>query len=204
MITRNIFMACMLTAVSAISQSTQFIHKHLIRSDASIVSGYMFKPGLKNVYLNGNLEYYIDNMVSIRGDANWMAGSSGLYNSSFGISDNHSVMLGPVFHIHTNNHFDPYFIVQPGIGYTSSFQTLEPGTHYEKGDQRIKYAGTLTPLGSAGVGFNYYFQRFAHLFCEARYVYGRHLSDSQSPVSLEEMRITFGLGFNLFIIKDKS
>lgn len=188
--------------LAAQEESTQYIHKHLVRSDASIVSGYMFKSDLKNVHLNGNLEYYMDNRVSIRGDANYLLGSTGISADSMSLQDDISVMLGPVFHIHTNNHLDPYFILQPGVAYTSSYS----GKKILNNDSPLndkKFYCALSPLASAGIGFNYYFQRFAHLFMETRYVYGQHLSAAPAPLSLQEVRITFGLGFNLFIIKEK-
>jgi hypothetical protein len=190
-------LVCCFSFLHAQQQDGQYIHKHLVRADASIVSGYIFLNNIKNVHVNGNLEYYMDNKVSIRGDANYMLGSTGLSEDSIGFKDNANVMLGAVFHIHTNGHFDPYFILQPGIAYTSSYRQnyLESSKTY--------YPGVISPLGSAGFGFNYYFQRFAHLFMETRYMYGQHVSQAPSPLSLQELRITFGLGFNLFIIKEK-
>jgi hypothetical protein len=185
--------------LSAQQQNEQYIQKHLVRADASIVSGYMFNDNIKNVHLNGNLEYYLDNKVSIRGDANYMLGSSGISNDSIGLKDNVSVMLGAAFHIHTNGHFDPYFILQPGIAYASSYRQNYSGEFTGKNF----YPGVMSPIGSAGLGFNYYFQRFAHFFMETRYMYGQHVSNAPSPLSLQELRITFGLGFNLFIIKEK-
>ncbi len=109
-------------------------------------------------------------------------------------------MLGAAFHIPTNSHFDPYVIVQPGIAYTSSYQNIRLN---DEVPTKVSYRGVLTPLATAGIGVNYYFQRFAHLFVEGRYVYGKHLSTAPQPISLEEIRITFGLGFNLFIMKEK-
>ncbi|MBN8697877.1 MAG: hypothetical protein J0L87_15205 [Bacteroidetes bacterium] len=189
------------TPISAQYERQQYIHKHLMRADASIVSGYMYKSGIQNVHVNGNLEYYMDNKISFRGDANYLLGSNGI-SDSMGFLHNHSVMLGTVFHIQTKGHFDPYFILQPGIAYTQSYKQRfidDP----DKSDGRTNYPGVLSPLGTAGLGFNYYFQRFAHLFMEARYVYGQHLAEAPYPLSLEEVRITFGLGFNAFIIKEK-
>jgi hypothetical protein len=190
---------CCISFSFAQQQDGQYIHKHLVRSDASIVSGYMFNENIKNVYLNGNLEYYMDNKVSIRGDANYLLGSNGLSNDSAGLKDNSSVMLGAVFHMNSKGYFDSYFILQPGIAYTSSYLQNNSGEQMN----RKYYPGVLSPLGSAGVGFNYYFQRFAHLFLETRYIYGQHVSRAPGPLSLQELRITFGLGFNLFIIKEK-
>jgi hypothetical protein len=191
---------CITSLLSAQQESQQYIHKHLVRADGSIVAGYMFKDNLSNVHVNGNAEYYMDNKVSIRGDANYMLGSTGLTADSMGLKDYVSVMLGPVFHIHTNGHLDPYFILQPGIAYTSSFDKNYADPRI---DRAVPDMRAISPLGSAGLGFNYYFQRFAHLFVETRYVYGRHLSGAPHPVSLQELRITFGLGFNLFVIKEK-
>lgn len=196
---------CISSFLLAQSEEGQYIHKHLVRADASIVSGYLFRDNLKNVHLNGNLEYYLDNRISIRGDANYLLGSTGWTEDSMHLKDNISVMLGGVYHFHTNNHFDPYFILQPGIAYTSSYFDAYPGwTPETPGTKKIyNYRGSLSPLASVGLGFNYYFQRFAHLFVETRYVHGQHLSEAPSPISLQELRITFGLGFNVFVIKEK-
>jgi len=202
LVTPLLFLSSLLVAQL---QNGQYIHRHLVRADASIVSGYIVKDNLKNVHLNGNLEYYMDNTISIRGDANYLLGSNGWTEDSMHLKDNISIMLGGAYHFHTNNHFDPYVILQPGIAYTSSYYDAFPGSYTE--DPSVKriynYRGSLSPLASVGFGFNYYFQRFAHLFAETRYVHGQHLSEAPGPISLQELRITFGLGFNLFIIKEK-
>lgn len=199
-----ILILCFSNVVFSQQENTQFIHKHLVRADASIVAGYLFKENMNNVHVNGSAEYYIDNKVSIRGSASYLLGSSGLTADSMGLKDFHSIYLGGVYHFTTKGHFDPYFILQPGIAYTSSFkEKIDPATVNNENPTRKYYPGVLSPLATAGLGFNYYFQRFAHLFMETRYVYGRHLSEAPSPISLQELRVTFGLGFNLFIIREK-
>lgn len=198
-----ILFVCFSSVVFAQQENTQFIHKHLMRADASIVAGYLFKENINNVHINGSAEYYLDNKISIRGSASYMLGSSGLTKDSVGLKDFHSVYLGIVYHFNTASHFDSYFIFQPGIAYTSSYKGIPSSLTSTDAKPQKYYPGTLSPLATAGLGFNYYFQRFAHLFVETRYVYGRHLSQAPSPISLQELRVTFGLGFNLFIIKDK-
>ena len=198
-----ILFVCSLSVVFAQQENTQFIHKHLVRVDASIVGGYLFKENINNVHINGSAEYYLDNKISIRGSASYLLGSTGLTKDSMGLKDFHSVYLGAVYHFNTMGHFDPYFIFQPGIAYTSSYKGIPSNLASTDEQPKKYYSGTLSPLATAGLGFNYYFQRFAHLFVETRYVYGRHLSQAPSPISLQELRVTFGLGFNLFIIKDK-
>ncbi len=194
----------LITITSTLFSQTkeQYIFKHLIRADASIVSGYMYKDGIRNVHVNGNAEYYIDNKISVRGDATYLLGSSGLSKDSVGFRDNHSIGLGLVYHFKTKSHFDPYFIFQPSVAYTSSYKQnyIDDATNLR---ERKNFDGVLSPLATGGLGFNYYFQRFAHLFMETRYVYGNHLSNAPNPLSLEEFRITFGLGFNVFAVKPK-
>lgn len=194
----------LITITSTLFSQTkeQYIFKHLIRADASIVSGYMYKDGIRNVHVNGNAEYYIDNKISVRGDATYLLGSSGLSKDSVGFRDNHSIGLGLVYHFKTKSHFDPYFIFQPSVAYTSSYKQnyIDDATNLR---ERKNFDGVLSPLATGGLGFNYYFQRFAHLFMETRYVYGNHLSNAPNPLSLEELRITFGLGFNVFAVKPK-
>ena len=200
-----ILFVCLTAVVFAQQENTQYIHKHLMRADASVVGGYLFKEGMNAVHINGSAEYYLDNKVSIRGSASYLLGSSGLTKDSIGLKDFHSIYLGTVYHFPTKGHFDPYVILQPGLSYTSSYQVNNwvPLQLKDEGIGHTYYSGVLTPLATAGVGFNYYFQRFAHLFVETRYVYGMHLSQAPSPISLQELRVTFGLGFNLFIMKDK-
>lgn len=198
-----ILLLCKFYASSAQQVEAQFIHKYLVRADASIIAGVLFKDNINNVHVNGNLEYYLDNKISVRGDCNYMLGSNGLTIDSMGLKDNHSVMLGVVYHFHTSNHIDPYFILQPGFAYTSSYNDRYSSLSQDNA-KTIYYKPVISPLATAGFGFNYYFQRFAHLFLETRYVYGQHLSDAPKPISLEEFRITFGLGFNLFVKKEKN
>ena len=188
--------------IFAQEESVQFIKKNLVRADASIMAGYMFKDNLNNVHLNGGVEYYLDNRISVRGSASYMIGSSGLSADSMGLKDLASIYVGPLFHFKTKGHFDPYFIFQPGISYASSFKATYTSSPKEN-TKTASYEGAMSPIVTAGFGFNYYFQRYAHLFMEIRYVYGNHLSAAPHPISLQELRFTFGLGFNLFVHKEK-
>lgn len=200
-----ILFVCFTSVVFAQQENTQYIHKHLMRATASVVGGSLFKEGINNVHIDGSAEYYLDNKISIRGSASYLLGSTGLTKDSMGLKDFHSIYLGGAYHFPTKGHFDPYVIFQPGLSYTSSYKS-EPISFLATTEDepiRTNYPGVLSPLATAGVGFNYYFQRFAHLFVETRYVYGMHLSQAPSPISLQELRVTFGLGFNLFIMKEK-
>jgi hypothetical protein len=192
-------LVCIATSAYSQQESESFIRKGLLRADGAISPGFM-PNGFSNVYLNGNLEGYLDKIVSVRGDVNFLVGSTPVKGSASMLDHNHSVLVGMAFHIPAKGHFDPYLILQPGIAYTASSYNR---SFAEGSSEVIKYPGVVSALGTAGIGFNYYFQRFAHLFCEGRYFSGKHLSNAPEPFSLNEIRFTFGLGFNCFTMKKK-
>jgi hypothetical protein len=176
----------------------QFIHRGLFRAMGSIAEGAMFEQGVTNIYLTGNIEYYISDNVSLRGDGNYFISTMGDVTP---FEYNHSVFSGFSFHFKTKSHFDPYLGFAPGIAMTKMSYAngfiCDPGPC--TGDMYETRSG-VNPLVSSLAGFNFYFQKAFHLFLETRYIYGRHLSD-ESPQSLSELRFTFGLGFNLNFIK---
>lgn len=197
-----IFFVGFYSVINAQEESKQFIKSGLVRADGSLIAGYMFKENLSNVHLGGDFEYYLDNRISIKGAASSMIGSSGLTSDSIGLKDFTAVYLGAVYHFTTKGNFDPYLVLQPGIAYTASYKEINASS-LNNPSKTETYSGAVSPLATAGIGFNYYFERYFHLFMETRYVYGKHLSVAPHPISLQELRITFGLGFNLFIKNKK-
>ena len=119
----------------------------------------MFEFKTNNVYLHGNLEYYFDNKISVRGDGFYYVNSINKYSV---FDFNHNLFFGPNYHFKTNNHFDPYISLQPGIAYSKDNLVFGPlilagyATHQAK-------AG-FSPLISPTIGFNYFANRFFHLF----------------------------------------
>lgn len=189
-------------AVLAQSDNTRerFIHRGLFRAMGTLSSGVMFKENVTNIYLHGNIEYYVSDNVSLRGDGFWYVNSLEDFPP---FEYNHSVLSGASYHFRTKSHFDPYLGLAPGVSIAKRMLVsnnifCDPGPC--PGYENIRQG--IDPLISSTVGFNFYFQRWFHLFMEARYIYGRHLVDF-SPLSLSELRFSFGLGWNINFIKKK-
>ena len=110
-----------------------------------------------------------------------------LKNEQNGLDVNHQLFAGMAYHFSKKSNFVPYIGVQPGLAAT-------------------RYNGTTkteaTPLVSAVVGFNYFAAKWFHLFVDGRFVSGKHLSEFP-PYSINELRLSFGLGFNLATKKNK-
>lgn len=175
----------------------QFIHRGIIRAMATISSGSMLSQSVTNIYAHADLEYYIADNVSLRGDGFYFVSTMGDYQP---FKMNHSLFSGASYHFKTKSHLDPYLGFAPGISMTQ-FQFYEP-EFCDPGPciPRIKDDPRIDPLASGVLGSNLYFQKIFHLFIETRYVYGRHFS-SEGPQSLSELRFSFGLGWNLNLIK---
>lgn len=183
-----ILLAVILSVVEASfsqEKSERCIRKGLLRATGTIAPGIMLKENISTISLHGNLEYYIADNISMRGDIFYFLKAKD-NNGSNPFNFNHSLFTGASNHFKTKNHFDPYFAFQPGIAYANNNSTTQ-----------------INPLVSSVLGFNYYFERWFHLFIEGRYIYGKNISEA-GVVSLSELRFSFGLGFNLSVIKAKN
>lgn len=162
--------------------------KGLLRTMGTINFGRLTKEEQTNIYLQGVLEYFVTKNITSRGDIYYYlkSGNQQLLNL------NHQLFAGASYHFNTNSNFVPYLGIEPGVGLTqASFVIMN-------GENNIE----ASPLISAVAGFNYYASKWFHLFIDARYVTGKHLSN-QKMISLDELRLSFGLGFNLNILKKK-
>ena len=190
----------MLAAFTSFAQEAtdRFVREGLLRAQSTIATGAMFDPQLSNIYLHGSLEYYTDPSLSIRGDSYYFLKTLGDGYSIY-FEKNHSTFAGASYHFKTNGNLDPYFAFQPGVAASQVNYDVCP-------DSMLCYIGstnsklTLSPLLSGVLGFNYYAPKIFHLFLEARYVQGKHLSEAGS-VSLNELKFSFGLGFNINVKK---
>jgi len=167
------------------------IDKGLIRTQGVISFGKLTDHNKTNLYLNGNLEYYTSSLISLRGDIYYYLPKS---NDDV-LQKNHQLFYGASYHFYTKHNMDFYLGIQPGIAFTQ--------TGVDVLQTKLTSAPTYNPLISEVVGFNYYATKWFHLFVDTRYVYGSHLSDAP-PFKLNELRISFGLGFNLNLFHKKS
>lgn len=179
-------------------EKKQFIHKGILRAQATISPGMLLKENVSTISIHGNLEYYVADNVSIRSDSYYSLQSE---NNPFEF--NHSLSTGVSYHFKTKNHFDPYLAFQPGLAWSQRKNIIcgDDPTFVPCFDKT--YKASANPLISSAIGFNFYFQRVFHLFAEARYLAGKHLSDDTTSLSLNELRFSFGLGWNLNLIKQK-
>ncbi len=181
-------------------KSEQFVGKGLLSAKGTLALGQMTAFDETNMYVSANSEYFVEDNVSFRGGFYFFLGADHS-NSKNIFAQNSTLFWGYSYHFKTNNHLDPYVGFLPGLSLTQlkapDNKTKEPYPYNVS-----TYPMTVSPVASANIGINYYATRFTHLFVEATYVDGVHLSDI-SGVSLSEFRVAFGFGFNVWTIKKK-
>jgi hypothetical protein len=175
-------------SLSLLSQNKEddasaFKRKGIFRTTLTFATGYMPANNLNNLYLTGNIEYYTDSRISLRGDGMYFFNSM---NQDKTLKMNHSIYSGAAYHF-GQGQFDPFVGLQTGLAYTQC------GIIQQGMSERSK---SFSPLISPLAGFNYYAHKWFHLFINIRYSYGRLLSN-EAILPLNEWNVSFGLGFNV-------
>lgn len=169
-----------------------FTHPGLFLFRGSLAVGGLTKLNAGTVFVEGNMEYFLDRKVSIRGDGYFFAAHTGDYKP---FKMHHSLYTGAMFHKITKGDFDPYAGLEVGINYAQATDPYLGGI----GSSVVPVEApskVFSPTFSPVAGFNYYGGKFFHLTMHARYIFGTFM-DNYNVASLGEWRISFGLGFNL-------
>ena len=179
-------------------ESERFVDKGLLGCKGTLAVGFPTAYKGTNMYISANMEYYTHKNISYRGGLYIFLGTSGEDDV---LAKNHTLFTGFYYHFKTKNHLDPYIGLEPGVSWT---QLERPDSLFnEPYPYNISgYQQTLSPVASFSAGINYYATKWSHLFIEAKYVYGIHASDVPA-VSLSEVKLAFGFGFNIWAIKRK-
>jgi hypothetical protein len=182
-------------AIAQNDSAKGFVHKGLLRAALTYSVGRMSTNTVSNVYVTGNMEYYADSKISVRGDGYYFVNS--LNDSKF-LKLNHQLYFGACYNFPVRSRFNPFIGIQPGIAYTQlNTDIIQINTTYTISDP-----ATFSPLASAVIGLNYYAERWFHILLNVRYTVGRHL-DEVALFDLNELSFSFGLGWNLNTIKSK-
>jgi hypothetical protein len=164
----------------------------MLRATAGIEPGILLNTGKMTTYISGLLEYHFQEKVSVRGDISMYFN---LNNSS--LLDNHGLYFGAFYHFTDKTLLDPFIGFQPGVHLSRFRYTDELGTTDLRSNFRV------LPVASIVGGLNCYVSRFFNFYISSRAVFGT-FSGGGVPLSmpLHELRINFGLGFNIGLKKN--
>jgi hypothetical protein len=175
---------------SSSKSAPSFDRTHMIAASATFSPGIFLHNGISSNYLHGFLEYFPESNVSLKGEGYvFLPPSSGKYHP---LDQNSTLLFGGLYHFTKNGAFDPYLGLQPGLAFVTSYPN---GIDYPI-FVSIQ-AREVVPLITVSAGINYYVNRYFHFFGSIRYLYGQGAQSVAYFTQLSELRLSFGLGFNL-------
>jgi len=180
----------------------RYVHTGIFCADVSIAPGFLINQNVSTISIPAGIEFYLDEHVSFRADVYFHVASD-ITSDSLKLTANHQLLCGASYHFATKGYFDPYLAFQPGVTYGQVTPQNKLPMNTETPNGTIAYSPNLAPILGIALGFNYYFPRFFHIFVEARYIHGTLLYNAPGAFPLDEMKISFGLGWNLNLIKQK-
>jgi hypothetical protein len=180
----------LLINICAFSQSENkaFFRRGMLSTHLTLSPSYMLEEKVGYFYLHGNIEGFVSENISISGDGFLSMGS--LTSDEQKLDYNHNLLFGGYYHF-TNRTNDLYAGFQPGLAF-SQIRTNE---------LMLISRPSVTPIISPVVGYSYFINDYFHFFAQARYIYGTHYYDEK--LSLAEIRLSAGLGFNFSLLKLK-
>ena len=191
---RPLFFAACLLGVHLTAQNNDNpfeLRKGALRSSGAISPGLMKDGDGANIYLHGNFDFFLSDHFSLRGDGFYYITTTGGFNT---FKKNHQLFSGFSFHAKPQG-FSPYAGMLMGRSFT---ELNTPGIVFDPDVMGV------CPVVSPHVGFNFYGEKYFHIFAEARYVTGRHFPEHLPPFSLNELRFSFGLGWNINTMKKQT
>lgn len=151
--------------------------------------------GRTNIYAHGTAEYYWTDHFSTRGDIFYFINKNKIDG---GLKHNHSIQVGASYHFNKKMTIDPFIGATAGI----SLEQIYPVNMYRGDSVAWLYPAPahLDPVWAPRVGVNFFGQHIFHFFIEAEYVMGMYRPPVGPTLSLNELRVSAGLGFNFVIL----
>jgi hypothetical protein len=184
--------------------------KGLLRLQLTITPSWMIKgssgdqstsisSGRTNIYLHGTAEYYFTERFSMRGDGYYFINKDKANDTLGGLKHNHSLQVGASWHLRKGMGIDPFIGVCAGI----SVVQIYPVNYTRASDGLVwNYPAPahIEPVWAPRVGINFFGERVFHFFVEAQYLMGTYRPPVGPILSLNEVRVSAGLGFNFVIL----
>lgn len=160
------------------------IDKGLLRATATISPSVSLSNAFNSIYLNGELEYYFEPTVSLRGDFFYLAGT--LEEKQF-LSHHHHLFVGPQWHYSKA-------IIDLFCGFGMGLNFTELNANY-----LIAYPNrfSISPNFTINSGVNFYIFKYAHFFFNVRYMHASYRGYYQSEKKMNELIFSGGLGFQI-------
>lgn len=167
---------------------------------ATLISGdnnASISGGRTNIYLHGTAEYYWDERFSTRGDAYYFLNKS---KEKGGMKHNHGFQVGVSYHLIKGSNIDPFIGMRGGLNITQ-INPMDFNDSLTLTWLDYNVPAHVDPTWAPVVGVNFYGERIFHFFVEGAYMMGTYRPTIGPQLSLEEFRLSVGLGWNFSLYK---
>lgn len=179
----------------------------MLRAQATITPGWSVtllsggdsvqsvSSGRTNVYIHGTAEYYWDERFSTRGDIYYFVNKN---SDPGGMKHNHGFQVGVSCHLIKGSNIDPFIGLRAGLNYTQ----VTPSVMTDGAvSTTVSPMAHVDPTWAPVIGCNFYGERIFHFFIEGAYMVGNYRPSFAPQLSLEEFRLSAGLGWNFSFYK---
>lgn len=188
---RVVILFLVILGVCSIKAQELLTRKHLVGGSATISMGWQKNNPDMNLYVHGFGYFYPEPKVSLNGEIYWYVGAQ---EQETLMAENSTLLFGPNYHFTKDGPFDAYAGIMPAISLVSAIDrtTSRPVA----GDY------SLVPLIALNTGVRYHFMKWFNIFGDVRYMMGTLTENYPTSLSLNEFRVSFGLGFNFYSAKE--
>jgi len=176
------------TSLAMAQDATPYRGDGLLRASAAISPGFMLDAPVTNIYVNGKLEYFPEERVSLRGEAFWYIDSQ---QHPAPLASNSQVAFGPFYHFGNAT-------ADLALGFEAGLSLVKPVVLEA---QAVPDPLRAIPSMALCAGFTYTFWDYFHFFADARYVHARYTGASTGTIPLDEVVLSGGLGWQLRLRK---
>jgi len=183
------------TAVFCQVQSTYFT-PGLLRASATIAPTRFYNQQTTVGFINGFVEYVLEDRISVRGEGNFRAPDGKL-----------------LFTTEPNSFPRNFTSLYAGFGYHFGKKNWKLDLHAEPGvvvaemaqepyaTIPTNYQWSVSPSYMLKLGTSFYFSKFCHFFAEFNYASGWIRRTPMNSVSTDQYGVSAGLGFHLLTNK---
>ena len=179
----SILMLLLVTVYTA-QENEPFVRRGLLKATATISPSFMLNRNINNIYVSGELEYFLENKISVRGDCFWYRDSQ--QDIPF-LKQNSIIFFGALYHFSKKKH-DLFIGIQPAA------ILCQPNM---LDTSMVNYPMQINPGISLIAGYTFYVWDYCNFFFNARYLNTKYVGTSKGPIHLDEIILSAGLGFQL-------
>lgn len=177
------------TLVCPAQEQTPYIGGGLLRGSAAISPGFLLNAPVTNIYVNGKVEYFVEERISFRGEGFWYVDSQ---QDDSPIARNSQLAFGPFYHwVHGR--------LDLALGMEAGISLAQPAipviATYDPDLLRV------LPNVAACAGLTFAVWDYFHFFLDARYVHARYTGSNAGTIPLDEVIVSGGLGWQLRLKK---